>query len=371
MWKTLSVLFLMGSMLLFPSWAAMPNQVRVRLFEAYPGIQRVRIHGNLQLLKPMKQTLPTGDYEFEIQRRQMVLIKSSMKQPVVRSNSILLKPLQGSVSVQPERIRVGQYTGLLEFNMNAQGKIEIHNEVPARTYVAVVVGSETLPGWPVEALKAQAVLTQTGLNRYQAGDVVGDSTQREVYLGLSHSRPEVRRAVNDVWGQILQYNGRPLTPFYHASCGGRTSDGRLLDPKKSIPWLTAVHCPYCSNAAFSKATRTTIPKSTFRNFFKDSIPTVIQADQAGRPLLMQFKNGKQISGYDFWIQLGRQFGWDKAPGMRFSLMPLSNGDIRITSTGAGHGLGLCQWGAAGMAKQGKLYSEILRFYFPKANLSKP
>jgi stage II sporulation protein D len=71
-----------------------------------------------------------------------------------------------------------------------------------------------------------------------------------------------------------------------------------------------------------------------------------------------------MSGYDFWIKLGQSFGWDKAPGTRYSLKQGKDKDIIIESTGAGHGIGLCQWGASSLARNGKNYKEILEYYFP-------
>jgi stage II sporulation protein D len=75
-------------------------------------------------------------------------------------------------------------------------------------------------------------------------------------------------------------------------------------------------------------------------------------------------NGKTIDGYQFWLKLGQKFGWDKVPGTRFSLLDNGNGQVVFSSTGAGHGVGLCQWGAVGMAKEGKTYQQILEFYYP-------
>jgi stage II sporulation protein D len=358
-------------LLSLPGWASMPVRVKVQLFQAHPEIHRVYLRGAFQVLKPVQQALPGGNYQLTVKQGQLRLSQHNSQSPWVQAERILIQPAKSSVLLQPDSARARRYSGILEFNVDTGGKIAIRNEIPARTYVAIVVSSETLPGWPLEALKAQAVLTQSGLSRYQAGDVLGDSTQREVYLGQAHWRPEVARAVNSVWGQVLTYNERPVTPFYHASCGGHTSDGRLMGSRNSALWLRGVRCPYCRNAPFAKPTRTVIPKTTFAKYFSGPPLAILHTDPAGRPLLMKLGNHDPVSGYDFWIRLGQRLGWDKAPGTRFSLVQLADGNIQISSTGAGHGLGLCQWGAAEMARQGKLYADILRFYFPKVSLSKP
>jgi stage II sporulation protein D len=323
---------------------------------------------------PISRRFPAGRYQLNLRQGKLLLHTTRSSRPILTADRIELKPLQEAITLQPESLSARSYSGGLEFNAGLQGTIMIKNRVPTRTYVAVVVSSETMPGWPKEALKAQAVLTQTGLSRYQPGDALDDSTQKEAYLGLEHLRPEVLKAVSSVWGQTLVYQGRPITPFYHASCGGHTSDGHFLNPKQSVPWLSAVACPYCRLAPFSKPTNTIINRSEFEKVFPRPLPEITRKDAAGRPLKVKLGNGQECSGYQFWLKLGQRFGWDKAPGTRFSLKELPNGNkgnIQITSTGAGHGVGLCQWGAATMARQGKSYTEILHFYFPNTQLKQP
>jgi stage II sporulation protein D len=261
-----------------------------------------------------------------------------------------------------------QYPGQLLVSVQGRQTLRVVNQLPAKTYVTLVVSGETSPGWPLEALKAQAVLTQTRLSRYQAGDRLDDTTQQEVYLGRSHWRPEAAKAVDAVWGQQLVVQGRPLIPFYHASCAGRTSDARVFGQDRQLPGIDSVPCPYCRYAPFGRPTVTFIPAATFKQAFPGGMPAVIQRDSAARPLRVQFQNGKTQSGYAFWLALGQKLGWDKAPGLRYFLAQTASGPIKITSAGAGHGVGLCQLGAAAMARQGKTYRLILKHYFPHATL---
>ena len=77
-----------------------------------------------------------------------------------------------------------------------------------------------------------------------------------------------------------------------------------------------------------------------------------------------------MSGYQFWIRLGQSFGWDKCPGTAFKIGKDPDGNIEVESRGAGHGVGMCQWGAAGQAQSGKDYKSILTYYFPGTKLEK-
>jgi stage II sporulation protein D len=68
--------------------------------------------------------------------------------------------------------------------------------------------------------------------------------------------------------------------------------------------------------------------------------------------------------------MGQKLGWDKVPGTRYAIS-CSPDFVTLTSTGAGHGVGLCQWGACGLARLGKSYLEILRYYFPGTDVRRP
>ena len=79
-------------------------------------------------------------------------------------------------------------------------------------------------------------------------------------------------------------------------------------------------------------------------------------------------SSKTFSYGPLW--LGQKLGWDKAPGAQFSIERPTSGDYQITSTGGGHGVGMCQWGASAMARRRNTYRQILHFYVPDARLRK-
>ena len=352
--------------------AELPDTVNVSLLEAYPQISSIRVEGPLQIISPVSRRLGGQAYQATTRNGLIVIRPTATAKAVFQAPRVILKHPQGKpIAVQAQTLAVRKYPGQLSLRANAKGKLQIVNRLGARRYVALVVASETLPGWPEEALKAQAVLTQTHLSRYRNGDALGDSTQQEAYLGSTHQRAEVDRAVNAVWGETLTYRGQPITPFYHAGCAGHTSDGHYFNPQKNPPWLSAIRCSYCRNAPFFKPTQTTIPQSAFEHAFGAGPPRILQRDETGRPISIHSGNGQAMTGYAFWLKLGQRFGWGKAPGTRFSIRQLPNGDYAVRSTGAGHGVGLCQWGAAGMARAGKSYRDILHFYFPNTQLTGP
>ena len=357
------------------SFAALPQTVKVNLFQAYQPLSQIQLIGPLQIVQPVHQTLGRGVYRIRVSQRQLVV--SSNPSPNQRSGHTLLKAhhlvlaanQSGVISIQPFGLRARHYPGRLKLHVSQHNTLGMVNEVSARDYVTLVTGSETPPHWPTEALKAHAVLTQTRLARYQPNEPLPDTTQGEVYLGETHRRPEVSKAVSQVWGQILTLDRHPLTVFYHASCAGHTSDTQVFGKHQRLPGIIGVPCNACRFSTFATPTTTIISKNAFYHAFPVGLPQRLTVDAAGRPLTLRFANGKTESGYDFWLAIGQKLGWDKAPGLRFSWKQQPNGQIMITSTGAGHGVGLCQNGAAEMARQGKTYRQILNHYFPTAHLS--
>ncbi len=364
--------------------AALPGQVRVRLFEAYPKYQTFQLQGPLRIQNggvASSGTLPRltvdqvrGRLRVRCGKSQTPCYRGSRLDVRAAGNiPIRVTALQGS-AILPARSYIGQLTFLIR-----EGRLTIFNTLPTQHYVTVVIGSETGPNWPMEALKAQAVLTQTRLSRYKPGYGLGDSTQQEVYLGEGYLKPNAEQAVRAVWGQTLTVNGQAIHPYYHASCGGHTSDASFFSGKPMASGQPeGVVCPYCQLAPFARPTvsilnatqwRTLVPRIIQQEAVPtESIPKVTRVDASGRPLQVQV-GSLRVSGYQFWLRLGQRLGWDKIPGTRFQLQALPNGEVRLSSTGAGHGVGLCQWGAAGMARQGKRYEQILKFYFPQAHLS--
>ena len=349
-----------------PGFSALPAIVQVSLFQAHAPVRELIVQGPFQLATPTPRTLGMGRYTLRIAQNQLMLCAPTLSRFCVRSRQFSFAPAQGKQSIalglphQPQRL----YPGRVEFSIDHKNALRIINALPARTYVALVVGSETPPDWPVEALKAQAVLTQTRLFRYQPGDALDDTTQQEVYLGEGHRRPEVDQAVARVWGEILMTQGHPVTPFYHATCAGHTSGAEIFGQHQSLPGIMGVACSGCRLAPFGKPTVRRIPASTFAKAFPQGLPKITQRDMAGRPLTVQFTNGTTQSGYAFWLALGQRLGWDKAPGLNFSWHPTTDGQVALVSRGAGHGVGLCQHGAAALAWQGKKYRAILKAYFP-------
>jgi stage II sporulation protein D len=354
--------------------ARLPAQVEVKLFQAHPPTPYLEVQGPAQIIAPQRKALPAGNYRIATGSGAVQICSIKENRP----GKIILMGRQLAIEgaeQQPLKVKhtaagARRYRGVVRFSSPDHQTITARNLLDTRSYVVAVLGSETLSSWSIEALKAQAVLTQSRLARYKPGDAMDDTTQAEAYLGADHERAEARDAVNDVWGQVLAYGGMPVEPFYHSTCAGGTSDGGELFKGKrgAIPYTSAVKCEFCRPSPFWKTTASEVPQSVFARLTTKGVPRPTVTDGAGRPIFFQ-ETGKAPSiAYNFWIAIGQTLGWDKVPGTRFSIKETPPGAVRFQSTGAGHGVGMCQWGANEQARQGRSYNQLLKYYFPLAQV---
>lgn len=352
------------------------RQVTVEIFSAYRPLSEVFFEGHIQ---GPGISDSAGTFSVKMENRRLVVyrVEGASKSRLGSSSNISCDAGSGTTSVwlppgSGSKAPGGHqrtYRGRIKISPASPTALSIRNTVDFQDYVNSVVGSESLPGAPLEALKAQSVLVQTLMARKHERDMIKDTTEIQAYLGVSHERPEVLSAVAQTLGKTLLWNKQPINVYFHSCCAGATSSSRFFGTSCSLPaYDRAVKCTYCKPSMFWKETVTRISKPTFDHFFPQGVPAVTAKDESGRPLSVSFPNHQYMSGYDFWLKAGQRFGWHKMPGTRFSLSPIAGG-IEFKSTGGGHGVGLCQWGAQGMAKAGKRYDQILKFYFPGTTLS--
>lgn len=298
-------------------------------------------------------------------------IKPGRTHTLFSSPKILVRGLNGRTSLRHVDGSRRSYRGSISFVRMPSGLLRITNIVPTRDYVTSVVGSETNPDFPAEELKAQAVLAQTMLARYKPGDQLGDTTEKEAYLGAEYERPEAKQAVNSVWQEVLTYGGKPIQTYFHSTCAGGTSNGAAyfkLKPAEGFPYLCGQSCSFCRKSPFWQEKTSSIPISLYAAKFFHSDPMVCQVDGRQRPIKVlpsKANASEAVVGFTFWTEVGQKLGWDKVPGTRFKVeLDPARKHLIFRSTGAGHGVGLCQWGASELARTGKNYRQILDFYFP-------
>lgn len=348
------------------------QDVTIDLYRAKPPSDRVVIRAPYRIIEPpdAARAAHGSDCEVRANGRRLVMFALGSNRALTRAHSFTFAPQSTSHGVTL-KLRGSQrtYAGTINIQTSEPGRLSIRNRLPMRDYIKSVVGSETDPSFAIEALKAQAVCTQTLMSRYKSGDPLTDTTEKQAYLGLEYARPAVNEAVDQVWKQILTYNKSPATIYFHSTCAGGTSNGEQYFGLRTgvAPYLRSVPCRFCKESPFFKMHSSRIPNARFDMVFGDTAPRVTKLDSQQRPLEVCVGNRLQ-SGFAFWTEVGQKFGWDKLPGTRFTINRTAR-QTELRSTGGGHGVGLCQWGANGQARVGKSYLAILEYYFPGASVT--
>ncbi len=282
------------------------------------------------------------------------------------------------------RIRVGPdlHRGTLILRLDPGQTVTIVEELEIEDYLEGVLPHEMDPGWPLEALKAQAVVARTftyanmGKFRKDGFDLTAD-TRSQVFKGLTGVNENVRSAVRQTHGEVLGYDGKLLRVYYHACCGGSTTDaGAAWNSEGKIPRpLRGVRDPWCRAS----------PHMSWRAYFTWADLTAAVSE---RRMLSDTMTGLKIGARDaagyvrtFVVRAGRNVSEIRAAELRGALGAGEMKSVRIKSldirkkgvefvgSGLGHGVGLCQWGARLQAEKGRSYGKILRFYFPSSVLS--
>jgi stage II sporulation protein D len=311
--------------------------------------------------------------------------------------------LGGQVTVRPEKpfvfsVNGLRYRGNLELVVNSDGQsFDTINTVPLEAYLAGVVGVEMPSYWEPEVLEAQAVAARTyclyiknTLGRNRNWDV--KKTQaNQVYGGVSAESATVWEAVNETTGEVLvckheDGEERIFPAYYSSTCGGHTQNSKDVFGD-SYGSLIGVRCPYCRKVA----------KMSF--FFWPMAE--FDAGQVSEQIIKRYPKlqglGKieaieptKVSVYDKFRRItsvkligeNGKTGILRGEDLRLTLDPsgkrirsaaceiLKVGDkFRFyAGRGYGHGVGMCQCGAEGMARKGMRSEEILGYYYPSSKI---
>ncbi|MBN1127161.1 MAG: SpoIID/LytB domain-containing protein [Sedimentisphaerales bacterium] len=272
---------------------------------------------------------------------------------------------------------------------------DVVNKVPLEAYLAGVVGAEMPSYWEAAALAAQTVASRTYAlyhkQRYGQGRSydVRRTEANQVYRGVDAEAPSVWQVVNDTQGLVLtcrhQSGREDVFPTYFAStCGGHTESSEKIFGT-NYPPLQGVKCPYCretSRRSFYswnpvKLEVKDVSKRLFAHY--PSLTRLESVEQIEPLEISQYDGFQRITKVNLIGRNGKK-QWLEAENLRLAIDPSGrvlkstafeierSGNVFVFSNGRGfgHGVGLCQYGALGLARAGKSYEEILAFYYPDA-----
>lgn len=271
------------------------------------------------------------------------------------------------------------YRGLAELSVGENG-ILIVNQLPLEEYLVGLINCEISSAWPIEAVKAQAVIARTyALNRKKARVSspyhLESSVIDQVYEGCLIEDSRSRRAVLETEGMVLEYGGGIIQAFYHSSCGGRTEASENIWGA-SLPYLKGVECQYCLTSPTATVWEYKIPLKEIEERLRagghkvsgliDVKPGAVNSRGRLKLVVLQMAKGNiAISGEQFRKAVG--YGVIKSTRIA---MKNSKNEISFSGSGNGHGVGLCQWGAKQRALDGFGCGEILSYYYPGTELKK-
>lgn len=295
---------------------------------------------------------------------------------------LIIKPTEGGFVYVDNR----WYRGSVALIYTSEGILAV-NTVDLEDYIASVVGKEVSPSWPQEVLKAQAVAARSyALFRRQKRrnplfDLGNDQTY-QVYKGLEGEAPSTHAAVQATTGQVLTHGGAVIEALFHASSGGHTENSEQV---------------YGSNTPYLRGVQDfdqTVGNNPYRQWSETFSATELQQKFPGlgrilalKPLdktsTQRIKNLQVVGDQGTQTITGRKLrsalGSLKVKSTLFEIEPQGglvasqSGSaptaFQISGKGFGHGVGMSQWGALGMAQQGKSYREILQHYYQGTTLA--
>ena len=186
-------------------------------------------------------------------------------------------------------------------------------------------------------------------------------------------------AVLDTRGQVLQFRGETIDPYFSADCGGMTEAAGNVWPDRAQPYLVSLHDPYCAgseHAAWRRELSLQETEEILRAGMRvplaglPSRVSIAKTDSSGRAqiLLVEAGMGRQVDANEFRYAANRRLGWATLKSNLYTLD--QRGDLLIfTGRGLGHGVGLCQAGADEMGRIGRSAQQILAFYFPGTSVA--
>ena len=251
-----------------------------------------------------------------------------------------------------------------------------YQEMDVESYVQGVLAGEMRNDWPMEALKAQAILARTFVlkfvsekeSKYGDADISTDIAEAQAY-NESAINERIIRAVEETRGMVLSSAGELPYAWFHAHSGGKTELAKAgLEYKDDEPAYTQIVDSMESDKAPTTVKNWTA-RFTTREVGEACAKTGVDAGAvetisigetggSGRAITLNV-NGMTVSAPALRLALDST----RFKSTMLSEVAVQDGEVVFRGSGYGHGVGMSQWGAYGLAEQGKRAEEIVRHYF--------
>lgn len=371
-----SILFLICIMLI-PNYAMAKENtyVNVKIGKSVPVNEKIKITSekNIYLItadQKKSANLNTNTVYVSVNNNKIVLSSGSF----VYSKDF---PSNGALMIGSDSpLNYGNpYRGNMFFKI-INNKIVVINNVELESYLKGVVPNELSEEYPLEALKAQAITSRTfalsNINKYKKlGYNLDDTTNCQVYRGIKSEAKSTNKAVESTEDIVALYNDKIANTIFGASSGGVTASVHEVWGGNKIGYLSSINDPYSTKYTWDYKIKTDefIKKlQQFKKFSQITAINIMESDSSGRVSKISIDTDAgqfTLKG----VELRDLLGTTKLKSTLFSVKYTVD-NIEFSGKGYGHGVGLSQYGAVEMAKQGKDCSEIMKFYFPGIKLQK-
>lgn len=367
-WNTLLLLFIIAGC----SSSTLPSSFVAREDVPILRVLLTESSSSVTLFFPYSFVFKTGTHQETGKGRIILAIESNR----LTINGVPIEENRCQFISEGFRTTTGTYKGNLSILVSNQSLFLI-NEIDMESYLYSVVPSEIPLTWPKEALKAQAVAARTyalyemvsSRQKNLPFDVYAD-TRSQVYKGENSEHKATSLAVDETKGEVLRYQGRIIPAYFHASSGGFTESSEEVFGI-SWPYLRATPSPYYKvypgvewkieiplSTLSQKLNTAPIKKvEVLERTSSQRIRLIQITDEAGRIIKVPGTNLRAMLGY--------------------TLMKSTRANIRLEENkliiygiGFGHGVGMAQWDAYGMALAGKSYREILSFFYANTQIDR-
>ena len=269
-------------------------------------------------------------------------------------------------------------------NINVRVKRLSTNEiqiVPLEEYIVGVLAGEMPVYFELEALKAQAVASRSYVlkrleyNKDNEYDVV-DSVLNQVYLDDNYLKEawgkdyvvninKLRTAVNETIDEYLEYDGEIIDALFFSTSNGYTEDASVVF-NLELPYLKSVESKWDAQTSSVFNSQKTMSLQEFYEKlglqYKSKLSfNVLERSDTNRIIKLEI-NGNMLKATDVYNKLGLR-------STDFNLTQVGT-NVIIDTKGYGHGVGMSQYGALGMAKEGYNYKQILEYYYSGAEIKK-
>lgn len=251
-------------------------------------------------------------------------------------------------------------------------------KIPLEQYLEGVVAAEMDVNWPVEALAAQSIIARTfTLEKIIAGGVknrgTDASTSIEEFQAYAPEKinENVKKAVQNTRGKVVKYQGKFIKAWFFADGGGQTAasaEEGLAYTQEPTPYIHSVGDPgFAITISENKSWQAVFSLAEIKNAisqtsgqYPDTINTVeiVEKGPSGRTTKIKFDN-IIVNAPALRLALDKQ----KMRSTFLTDLKIADGKIIMQGKGYGHGVGMSQWGANALARDGKTAEEIINYFF--------